>query len=469
MALTASATARVRQDIVDFIPLRKPSIFRISFARPNLSFVVRKTESKEKKLLEILKRVPGSAIVYVRSRKATGEIAKFLIKQKISATYYHAGLLHEERHKRQDEWIQNNVRVMVATNAFGMGINKPDVRMVVHLDLPEDLESYYQEAGRAGRDGKKSFATIVYHASDVDNLEVKVEQAQPTLDYLKKTYQALANYYQLAVGGSEGESFDFDLDDFSKRFNLRSSSAFVALKKLELEGFIQLSESFYRPSRMHLAVDKKKLYEFQVAQAHFDPLIKTLLRLYGGELLTDFVTIYESQVGSVLKWSAAEVKTMLTQLAQLQLLVYEPASDMPRITFVMARLDADRLPIDVQKMESKRKWYFQKMKAMVDYVEQNHRCRMQVIQNYFDEQTDLTCGVCDVCIQKKKKENLASLKDYREQVLYLLNQKPYPVDELEDAVGPDDHELFIDVVREMVDEGIIRYNDHWILHVVKKK
>lgn len=469
MALTASATARVRQDIIDFVPLRKPAVFRISFARPNLSFVVRKTESKEKKLLEILKRVPGSAIVYVRSRKATAEIARFLIKQKISATYYHAGLLHEDRNKRQDEWIHNNVRVMVATNAFGMGINKPDVRMVVHLDLPEDLESYYQEAGRAGRDGKKSFATIVYHASDVENLEAKVEQAQPTLDYLKKTYQALANYYQLAVGGSEGESFDFDLDDFSKRFNLRFSAAFVALKKLELEGFIQLSESFYRPSRMHFAVDKKKLYEFQVAQAHFDPLIKTLLRLYGGELLTDFVTIYESQVGSVLKWSAAEVKTMLAQLAQLQLLVYEPASDMPRITFVMARLDAERLPIDVQKMESKRTWYFQKMKAMVDYVEQSHRCRMQVIQNYFDEQTDLTCGVCDVCIQKKKTENLASLKDYREQILYLLNQKPQPVDELEDAVGPDDHELFIDVVREMVDEGIIRYNDHWILHVVKKK
>lgn len=467
MALTASATTRVRADIVGHIPLRDPSVFQISFARPNLSFVVRQAENKEKKMLEILQRVAGSTIVYVRSRKATAELSKLLTRHKISATFYHAGLPHEERMKRQEEWIENRARVMVATNAFGMGINKPDVRLVVHMDLPEDLESYYQEAGRAGRDGKRSYAVMICHPSDVENLELKVEQAHPSIEYLRKVYQALANFFQLAVGGSEGESFDFDLEKFCGRFNLRSASAFVALKKLEQEGFIQLSESFYRPSRFHIAVDKTRLYEFQVAQAHVDPLIKTLLRLYGGELLTGFVSISESQIGSALKWSTKEVSTTLGQLAKLQLAVYEPASDSPRLTFVMARQDADALPIDRQKLEERRKWHLTKMKAMTAYVTQNHRCRMQVIQHYFDEETELTCGVCDICIDKKKKENLAALADYREQIGYLLRQKSQPVDELEEAVGPKDRELFIEAVRELVDEGAIRYDEFWVLHQKK--
>jgi ATP-dependent DNA helicase RecQ len=464
IALTASATERVKGDIIAHVPLHKPAVFQISFARPNISFVVRQSENKEKKLVEILKRVAGPAIVYVRSRKATAELAKLLTRQKISATFYHAGLNHEDRMKRQEEWIQNRARVVVATNAFGMGIDKPDVRVVIHMDLPEDLESYYQEAGRAGRDGKKSYAAVVYHPSDIENLALKVEQANPSIDYLRKVYQALANFFQLAVGGSEGEGFDFDLEEFSKRFNLRSASAFVALKKLEQEGFVSLSESFYRPSRLHFSVDKKRLYEFQVAQAHFDPLIKTLLRLYGGELLTEFVAISESQIGSALKWTSGEVKATLEQLAKLQLIDYEPASDSPRLTFVLARQDADTLPINKQRLDERRNWHLTKMKAMTEYVTQQHRCRMQVLQRYFDEETELTCGVCDVCIERKKKENFAALLDYREQITYLLNQKPQPVDELEEAVGPKDHELFIEVVREMVDEGIVRYDEFWMLH-----
>lgn len=465
MALTASATKRVQEDIINFAPLHNPAVFQISFARPNLSFVVRETEGKEKKLLEILRRVAGSSIVYVRSRKATVELAKFLQKQKISATYYHAGLNHEDRSARQDEWINNRSRVMVATNAFGMGINKPDVRVVVHMDLPEDLESYYQEAGRAGRDGKKSYAAIVYHASDVDKIELKVEQSHPSIDYAKKVYQALANYFQIPVGASEGESFDFDIDDFSKRFNLKSSSAFVALKKLEQEGFIQLSESFYRPSRLRFSVDKQRLYEFQVAQAHFDPLIKTLLRIYGAEILTDFISISENQIGSAMRWSAGEVKVNLAQLAKLQLLSYEPASDAPRITFTMARQDAERLCIDKQKWEEKRRWHLEKMQAMVNYTTQVHQCRMQVLQSYFGEHTENTCGVCDVCLERRKTQNLQALKTYRDQILFLLKQKALPVDELEDAVAPQDHDLFVEVIREMVDEGVIYYDNIWMLHL----
>jgi len=467
IALTASATELVRKDIIIHLHLKEVALFQKSFARDNLSLVVRKTENKEKKLLEILKKVPGSTIIYVRSRRATQDVAKFLIKQRISATFYHAGLSHLDRAARQSEWISNKSRVMVATNAFGMGIDKADVRVVIHLDLPENLESYYQEAGRAGRDGKKSYATIIYHNTDVDSLRTKVEQSHPELEYLKKIYQALANYFQLALGSGINESFEFDLDDFCKRFNFKSAPVYAALRKLEEEGLIQLNESFYQPSRIHINIDKKRLYEFQVANARFDPFIKTLLRIYGGELFSDFVTISENQFGRANNMTDGEVRATLDQLHKLQLLIYEPASDRPRLTYLLPRQDADQLPVNKEHLEERRKLHFSKMESIVEFATQSHRCRMQLIQEYFDEVSYVNCGICDVCVDRKKKENLTALKDYREQMLYLLNQKPMTVEELESAVSPKDSELFIEVIREMVDEGVIEYDEFWTLR--KKK
>ena len=470
IALTATATLKVKEDIVDKLQFKKDSaVFQKSFARENLSFVVRETESKEKKLLDVLRKVKGSSIVYVRSRKATQDIARFLTRQEISATFYHAGLLYQDRHERQTEWLQNRVRVMVATNAFGMGINKLDVRTVIHMDLPENLESYYQEAGRGGRDGHRSFAAVIFHKVDVSSLRSKVEQSQPGLEYLKKVYQALANYFQLAIGSSQGESHDFDLEDFCKRFAFKSTVAFVALKKLEEEGLIQLSDSFYRPSRLHFSVDKKRLYEFQVANAKYDPFIKTVLRLYGGELFSDFKAVSGSQVAKAAKWTEKEVKDAFQKLSKLQLLNYVPASESPQITFVLSRQDSDRLPVDRVKMEERRKLNFGKMEAMISYVEQDHRCRMLLIQDYFGEVTDVRCGICDVCIEKKKKENRSALLDYEHQILYLLKQKPMTVEELEESVAPDEHELFLEVIREMVDRSVIRYDEFWVLGLVKVK
>ncbi|HZY79832.1 MAG TPA: RecQ family ATP-dependent DNA helicase [Cyclobacteriaceae bacterium] len=465
IAVTASATNKVKEDIVKYLELKDHATFQISFARTNLSFVVRKSENKEKKMLEILKRVQGPAIVYLRSRKGTMEYAKYLERQKISSTYYHAGLNHLEREKRQEEWIQNRVRVMVATNAFGMGIDKPDVRVVIHMDIPEDLESYYQEAGRAGRDGKKAFATIVYHPSDVEGLEAKVEQSYPPVEQLKTTYQALANYYQLAVGSGQDESFKFDLEEFSKRFNIQSGVAFISLKKLEDEGLIQMSEGFYQPSRVHFQVDNKRLYEFQIANAHFEPLIKTILRLYGGEAYSGFVKISEKQLAGFLKMTDKSVVSYLDQLSKLNILDYEPASDSPTITYLTARQDAARLQIDRKRLEERRKLHMSKMKAMVNYVTQDRTCRMQVMQEYFDELNTKPCGMCDICIDRKKKEDLHALKNYREQILYLLKQKKMPVDELQTAVEPDDEEVFIEVVREMLDEGILYYDDFWLIGI----
>ena len=465
IALTASATRQVSEDIQDKLEFKNPSVFQKSFARENLSFAIRKTETKEKKLIEILKKVQGTAIVYVRSRKATQDLAKNLNHHGFSSIFYHAGLNHQQRSVRQEEWLTNKVRVMVATNAFGMGINKADVRTVIHMDLPENIEAYYQEAGRAGRDGKRSYAVIIYHDVDVLSLQHKVQQAQPSLEFLKKIYQALCNYYQLALGSSEGEGYEFDLEDFCKRFNFKSSAVYIGLKKLEQEGLVQLSESFYRPSRIHLSMDKKRLYEFQIANARFDPLIKSLLRLYGAELFSDFVAVSETYIAQALAIKESVARIELAKLHELQLLVYQPASDKPQITFILPRQDADYLPVDRERMERLRNLNLAKMEAMVNYVSQSHRCRMQLIQEYFDEITYETCGKCDVCLEKKKKENLAVLSDYHDQIIYLLKQKNMMVEELEQAVAPNDHELFIEVVREMVDAAEIGYDVFWVLSI----
>jgi ATP-dependent DNA helicase RecQ len=470
IALTASATVIVCNDIQDKLAFRAGSmVFKKSFARDNLSFVVRKTENKEKKLLEILQKVKGSAIIYVRSRKATQAISEMLGKRKNSASFYHAGLAFEDRSKRQEEWIQNKTRVIVATNAFGMGIDKPDVRVVIHLDLPENLESYYQEAGRGGRDGLRSYAVMIYQDADVNNLRQKVEQAHPSPEFLKKIYQALANYFQLALGSAEGESFDFDLHDFTERFKFHASEVYVALKKLEEEGLIQFNESFYSPSLLHFEVDKTALYEFQVANAQFDPVIKMLLRLYGGELFSDFVKISESYLAKGLKISMQETVKILQHLHELHILEYQPTKEKPQLTFVLARQDAEKLPLNTHRMAERKKLIFQKMEAMISFATNEHRCRMQMIQDYFDEVTFNACGICDICINRRKKENIRAFEDLRGEVVTLLKHGSQMIEVIEEKIAPNDHELFVDVIRDMIDEGVLEYDKAWKLILKQTK
>jgi ATP-dependent DNA helicase RecQ len=470
IALTATATEIVCGDIKDKLAFRpSAAVFRKSFARENLSFVVRKSENKEKKVLEILQKVKGSAIIYVRSRKATQEIADVLVKRRISAAFYHAGLTHEERSHRQDQWIQNRTRVMVSTNAFGMGIDKPDVRIVIHLDLPENLESYYQEAGRAGRDGLRSFAVMIYQDADVANLQLKVAQAHPSPQVLKKIYQALANYYQLAVGSGAGESFDFDLHEFTAHFSYQATEVYVALKKLEEEGMIQFNESFYSPSLLHFPVNKTRLYEFQIANEQFDPVIKMILRLYGGELFSDFVKISESYLAKGLKISAEEMIKILKHLHELKLVIYQPVKEKPQLTFVIPRQDAEKLPLNTARMADRKKLITEKMNAIINFVTTQHRCRMQMIQDYFNEVTFDTCGICDVCIEKRKKENLRAFEEIREEVITTLRQESQTVEELEERIAPRDHELFVDVIREMVDDGYLEYDKAWRLQIIQQK
>jgi ATP-dependent DNA helicase RecQ len=470
IALTATATAQVRDDIMDKLGFHEQAgVFQRSFARENLSFVARKTENKEKKLLEILQKVKGPAIIYVRSRKATQEIADWLIKRRISASFYHAGLEFEERARRQDEWIQNKSRVMVATNAFGMGIDKPDVRSVIHLDLPENLEAYYQEAGRAGRDGKRSYAVILYQDADITNLQFRAEQSHPSPAYLKKIYQALANYFQLATGSGEGESFDFDLHEFADRFQLHNAEVYVALKKLEEEGIIQFSESFYSPSHLHFLLDKARLYEFQVANARFDPVIKMLLRLYGGELFSGFIKVSEAYLAKAMKCSYDEMIALLKLLHELKVVFYQPLKDKPQVTFVLPRQDADRLPLDLRRLEERKKLSLGKTKAMTEYVGSAHRCRMQMIQDYFNEVSSQPCGICDICVNNRKQDNLSAFEGMKIEVMSVIKRSPLTVEQLEEIIAPRDHELFVDVVRDMVDSGMLEYDEVWKLRVGKQE
>jgi ATP-dependent DNA helicase RecQ len=469
IALTASATAVVQEDITQKLSFTTGHrIFKKSFARDNISFVVRKTENKEKKMIEILQKVNGTAIVYVRSRKATQEIARILARKNISATYYHAGLSFQERTQRQDDWIKNKTRVIVATNAFGMGIDKPDVRLVIHLDIPENLEAYYQEAGRGGRDGLRAFAVILYGDADVLNLRNKVAQSLPSIDYLKKIYQGLANFYQLAEGSSEGESYSFDIHDYCDRFQFNPVEVYNALKKLEEEGLVQFNESFYSPSTLHFLLDHNKLYEFQVANARFDDTIKMLLRLYGGELFSGYVRITEPLLAKSITVSTQVLVQQLKHLHELKVVDYVPAKDEPQVTFVLPRQDANRLPVNRERIEARAKLITAKMEAMIGFTTSTHQCRMQMIQDYFDEVSQKECGICDVCIGKRKKDNFKAFEQLKIEILHVLENNSMAIEALEKHIAPKNQELFIDVVRELVDEGRLQYDKVWKLRTTSK-
>lgn len=463
LAVTASATPVVKTDIITSLHLHEPVIFQRSFARDNLALVVREAESKEKKVLEILSKVPGSAIMYLRSRKATVEWARKLQREGIAATHYHAGMSYTERMEHQQRWISNDVRIIVATNAFGMGINKADVRLVVHLDLPENLESYYQEAGRAGRDGKRAYAALLFHPADAVDLRAKAGHATPTVDYMRRVYQALANYLQLAEGAGQGVSFPISLEGFCTQFSLRLPAVLVAIRKLEEEGLLEVSDQFYQATRVNIRVDKKRLYEFQVANARFDPVLKALMRLYGGELFTGFVTVSEERLARATQLSAAEVQAYLRQMSKMQILVYEPSSDTPRLTFLTPRQDAARLPIDRHKLETRAALLKQKAEAMITFATAS-TCRMQQIQEYFGETGTRPCGHCDVCVASRKKSADHLHAHYQQQVLHALALRPLSVDELEAEVKPADSGLFGEVVRDLIEEGLLAYDAYWVLH-----
>ncbi|MEM6642997.1 MAG: ATP-dependent DNA helicase RecQ [Bacteroidota bacterium] len=402
VALTATATNEVETDIIAKLEMKSPQIFRKSFARANLSYSAFALENKEGKLLDILRNVEGSSVVYVRSRKRTKQVAELLIQSGISADFYHAGLTGKERSAKQDAWIQNSLRVMVATNAFGMGIDKANVRTVIHLDLPDSLEAYYQEAGRAGRDGKKAYAIVLYHQKDLDFLKERAEKSVVSIDLLQRTYQALGNYFKLAVGSHAFSSFPFHYDQFIQAFNLPLLDTYAALRKLEEEGLIQLNDSYFEGSKFIFNLNKSDTYKYQIANPKLDPVIKALLRLYGGEAFNVYQRLKEKEIATLVKGRVSDVRLHLKFLHDHEVIDYQPSSDSPTITFLTPRLEADKIPIDAQQLDWRRKLAIEKAGAVAAYV-QADGCRTQIFQHYFNEDTVLTCGICDNDLERRKK------------------------------------------------------------------
>ena len=473
IALTATATKHVAEDIQEKLEFR-PGAKQLqkSFARENLSYSVRWEENKPAKLLDILKKVPGTAIIYLRSRKQTQQVAKTLRQWGISADHYHAGLDHEERVRRQDSWMQGRLRVVVATNAFGMGIDKPDVRLVIHLGLPDTLEAYYQEAGRAGRDGNKAYAVALVEEQDVSRLRERILQEFPEPEVLRRVYQALANYYKLAIGSSQFSSYDFDLDDFCSTYNLEANQTWHALKKLEEQGLLQLNEAFYAPSRLHILLTHQELYAFQVANASLEPLLKAVLRIYGGELFSGYTRISENELARQIKDSVNGVRQKMDMMHKMEVVAFEPQRDKSQLTFLTPRHDATKLPLQLKQMEERKQVCVQKAEAVIDYVEQEHLCRTRFLLDYFNEYDYEKCGICDVCLQQKGDGNHDDkIFRYRQQILNVLSIKNIEVSELQKMlnVSEGNKDILLHTVRLMLDEGSLRYNDKGSLALSKEK
>jgi len=397
MALTATATGRVVDDIQEKLNFPKKNVLRKSFKRENLIYKVRIEEDKTGYLVRSLKSSKGSGVIYTRSRKKTKEIAEMLQKEGLSVTYYHAGLAAETRNARQEAWIQGRFKIMVATNAFGMGIDKPDVRFVVHVDLPDSIEAYFQEAGRAGRDGKKAVALLLFNNTDKVRLKKGINEKFPPPDQIKRIYEALCNYFQVAEGFGKGMSYDFDLIDFSKKYQFSFAHVLSSLKILERDDYLQLTDELNRGSLVHFRVNRDDLYRFQVANVAFDSFIKLLLRSYTG-LFTDYTTINEQLLAKRANIAIELVYKYLNALDTQKIIHYLPKKETPFIVFLKERLPLKRLLISAENYTERKQVYVGQVEAMLNYASSNATCRSQLLLRYFDEKNATRCGECDVCL-----------------------------------------------------------------------
>ena len=420
LALTASATEDVQQDICEKLQFKNKLIFRQSFAKPNLSFSVFRLSSKYHKLKEILTNVPGTALVYCKNRRRTKDIARLLEADGISASFYHAGLTSEERTQRQQDWITNKTRVMVCTNAFGMGIDKPDVRTVVHVDVPECQENYYQEAGRAGRDGKKAYAVLLFNEQELTDMELLPDQKFPVMFDIRKVYQSLCNFLQIPEGIGENEYYNFDIRDFCERWKLEFVQVANILKTLEQAGYIAFIENVFVPTKVGFNTQKEYLYEFEKTHPELEPMIKCLLRAYDG-IFTNLVSINELSVCNIIKKPVPEVIRQLKLLSFYKIIAYHPKKETPQLFFIYNRVHKDELVIDHQQYHKRKKQYAQRIRYMLDYVNNDTNCRSEVLRIYFGEQKTEACSICDICLRNKSKaitgKELQSIVDQLKTVL----------------------------------------------------
>ncbi len=432
LALTASATTKVVKDIQKQLKFKTENVFSKSFYRDNLVYISRKVEDKFHYLLQIINKIPGSGIVYVRNRKQTFEIAKFLYNNGIYADYYHAGIPQEDKKRKQELWQNDNLRVIVSTNAFGMGIDKSNVRFVIHMDLPDSLEAYYQEAGRGGRDGAIAYAGVIYNEQDLIKLRESVELSFPPIEEIKRVYAALGNYFQLPIGAGKDEEFAFNMSKFAANYQLNFITSYNALKLIEKEGWIQISEPINSPSKIHFIVDNNDLYRFYISNPDFETFVRLLLRNYQG-LFTSYVNINEYHIAKKANINISIVYKYLNLLQQNNILIYIQKNDSSYIQFLQERMDEKYIHISKKIYAQRKAEMREKVESMINFVSSKEECRSSIILKYFDEINPTDCGLCDICVENKDLSERIKLLQHK--ILASLKTQSHTVEELCSKLG----------------------------------
>ncbi|WP_028908809.1 RecQ family ATP-dependent DNA helicase [Prevotella sp. AGR2160] len=461
LALTATATPQVAEDIQQQLHFREPCLFRMSFERKNLTYVVRPTNDKKEETRHILQAVDGCAIVYTRNREKTGEIAEALNSVGISATSFHAGLDTATKDERQKAWQEDKIRVMVATNAFGMGIDKPDVRMVIHADVPDSMEEYFQEAGRAGRDGNHSYAVLLFDQhSDITTLERRIDNTFPSRDYIRDIYEHLAYFFQLASGDGCGRTFEFNMGQFCHIYHFFPIPVNAALHILERAGYIHYEENPDSAARVYIPIDRDDLYLLDNLDAREDQILSEMLRMYEG-LFSKFVYIREEDIAQNCGLTRQQVYMTLKELREKRIIQFVPRKKIPMITYLTDREDEDRIIIPREIYEDRRKIYARRIKAMEDYLQNSHVCRSRQLLDYFGERSTADCGRCDVCIDHRHHPERIAEDNRRHAMDLIMNLladgKPHELSTL-DQLLPLAPEEITDALRALVAEEVIHVN-----------
>ena len=463
LALTATATPEVIEDIQRQLDFQRPesNVFRMSYERKNLAYIVRRATDKDEQLLHILQSVEGCAIVYVRSRKRTKEIADLLIQNGITALNYNAGLDAEVRDERQEQWQNDQVRVMVATNAFGMGIDKSDVRLVIHMDCPDSLEAYFQEAGRAGRDGQKSYAVLLYNDHDRAKLTKRVSDTFPEKDYIYKVYEHLAYFYQLAVGDGYGLTKDFDIDLFCRSFKHFPLQVDSSLKILSRAGYLAYDENNDNNARVHILLSRNQLDRLNDLSENQNKVITTLLRNYGG-LFTDYCFINEMLLAHQTGLTQPQIYMILKNLSDRHILHFIPHRKVPSITYLQRREETERIVIPPTVYEERKAQYQKRIEAVIQYADNDSVCRSRQLLRYFGETDSQDCGQCDVCLSHKDKTNAGNeLAKAKESILHLLSDhQPHLITDINKLKLPTD--LLDKALAELINEERIHMEDGYI-------
>ena len=459
LALTATATPEVVKDIQTKLGFREDSrIFRMSFERKNLAYIVRNTESKQEELLHILNSVSGSAIVYTRNRKRTREVAELLVNNEITATFYHAGLNNDVKDQRQKSWLSGESRVMVATNAFGMGIDKPDVRLVIHVDLPDSPEAYFQEAGRAGRDGQKAYAVLLYAKSDKATLSKRITDTFPDKEYIRKVYEDVNYYFQMAMGDGLGCTFAFNLDEFCRNFKHFPVQADSALKILTRAGYLEYTDEQDNASRILFTIHRDELYKLRETDPETEKLINVILRSYTG-LFTDYAYINEDSLAIRSGLTRQRIYEILLMLTRRHILHYIPRKKTPYIIYTRERQEAGRLAITRDIYEERKESYITRIKAMTEYATAEDKCRSRMLLRYFGEKNEHNCGLCDVCLSKHHSGmKLGEFQEMENQIREQLETSPLSAATLLNRINGE-REKAERVLSYLLSEEIIHSND----------